>query len=89
MTTCYEVRDYWITIDDAGTYANFTGIVSDMVMVAPATRYEPEQWGDALCDGHIMLADDDTPPAEDDEVAIFDLANAVTNWELSDPTPDY
>ena len=37
----------------------------------------------------IMLADDETPPDEKDEVAVFDLANAVTNWELSDPTPDY
>ena len=89
MTTAYEVHEYWVTHEPTGTYANFVATVSDMMMCVPASRFGPEQWCDARCTGHILLADDETPPSATDSIAVFDLANAVTNWELEDPTLDY
>ena len=89
MSEIYEVRDYWVTYDDNGTYANFTAIVADVVLTCPATRYEPEQWGEGLCTGGVLLADDELPPGDDNILGIHDLAETVTNWEMADPTPFY
>ncbi len=89
MPVIYEVRDYWVTHDDCGTYANFSAVVADVVMTVPATRYEPEQWGEALCTGGVLLADDELPPGDDNIGGIHDLAETVTNWEMADPTPCY
>ena len=86
MSNILEITGYDVYVSDAGVHCEFRAIVEDSVVVAPATRWEPEQWGAAECVGSVLLADDELPPGEDNELEQLTLADSVDNWELPEPT---
>jgi len=85
MAAVLEIHDYWVQTLPSGTYCHFEATVEDAVMVSPATRFSPEEWGEARCVGDVLLADDELPPGADNEAEQLLLADTVQNWELPEP----
>jgi len=66
-----------VLVDDIGAYVTFVARISDVVMVSPATRWDPEEWGSADCMGTIYLEDDQHPETDEEFRA---LAENVDEW---------
>ena len=48
-----------------------TAVVEDSHCVYPATRFEPAEYGDGLCQATFMLADDESIPSHQDGLCNF------------------
>lgn len=69
-------------------------VVEDAVVVIPETRYDPAEWGPAVCRGSFYLCEEDVIPATDDGVKRL-FFESIDNWEpvdtsdWTDDGPDY
>jgi len=59
-------------------------VVDEMVLTHHATRFDPEEYGPALCRGSFYLSDEDLIPATDAELAKL-IAERVDDWAPIDP----
>lgn len=79
MSDILQIQDRKIIHGPCGWSVDFTAVVDDIVQVSAATRYEPAQFGSALCEGSVLLADDDPLPTSHQE--FLELADLVDNWQ--------
>ena len=79
MSDILQIQDRKIIHGPCGWSVDFTAVVDDIVQVSAATRYEPAQFGSALCEGSVLLADDDPLPTSHQE--FLELAGLVDNWQ--------
>ena len=84
MSAVLEILDYWVQTLPSGTYCHFTATVEDALMVSPATRHSPEEWGEGRCNGYVLLSDDEMPPSTDNEEDQLLVADTVQRWELDE-----
>ena len=61
-----------------------TALVDEMVLTHHATRFDPEEYGPALCRGSFYLSDEDLIPATDAELRKL-IAARVDDWAPIDP----
>ena len=55
--------------------------VEDVVQVSPATRFDPPEYGTALCEGSVFW-DSDVPPTEHDAEQWLEVVNEWIPCEL-------
>ena len=80
-----EIIDWDVSVDDYGVNLHFDAIVEDVILVAAATRWDPEQWGSARCKGSLLLVEDELPPSPDaEEGELRAIAEGVEIWEPID-----
>lgn len=58
-----------------------TAVVEDMTLVYPATRFEPEEYGPALCEASFCLDEGEILPTEDDDLIEY-LEKLDLDWEV-------
>lgn len=58
-----------------------TAIVEDARVIFPATRFEPEEYGPALCEASFYLDEEEVLPTEDEELIDY-LENLNLDWEV-------
>jgi hypothetical protein len=71
----------------ADDLCSVVAVVDDAAVVMPATQFEPEEYGPALCRGTFYLQDDEVIPTDDVELSEF-VADRVLYWQVID-TSDY
>ena len=59
-------------------------VLEDMVKVFSGDRYDPEEYGPALCETSIELEEDDLVPDNDDELIEY-LEQLNVDWKIIDP----
>jgi hypothetical protein len=59
-------------------------VLEDMVKVFSGDRYDPEEYGPALCETSIELEGDDLVPDNDDELIEY-LEQLNVDWKIIDP----
>ena len=74
ITLVYDVRQE----DDRVTV---TAVVEDTKMVYPATRFEPAEYGPALCEASFYLDEDELLPSNDEQLIEY-LENLNLDWDL-------
>lgn len=74
ITLVYDVRQE----DDRVTV---TAIVEDVKLVYPATRFEPAEYGPALCEASFYLDEGELLPSDDEQLIEY-LENLNLDWEL-------
>lgn len=67
-----------------GRVLYFEAIIADVVQIAPATRYDPAQFGAATCKGDLLLDDNEKAPETLDDFMCY--AEQVPTWQ---PIMDY
>jgi len=78
MTYILQIQHREIVHHPSGWFVEFQAIIDDVVQTSCATFYDPPQYSSAVCEGSIMLADDDPLPMTDAEFA--ELAEDVSTW---------
>lgn len=58
-----------------------TAIVEDVKLVYPATRFDPEEYGPALCKATFYLDENELLPSEDEQLIEY-LENLNLDWEV-------
>lgn len=58
-----------------------TAVVEDARVVFPATRFEPEEYGPALCEASFYLDEGELLPKDDEELISY-LENMNLDWEV-------
>jgi len=69
-----------------GDHLIVDAVVSDMVVVRPETRFDPPEWGPALCRGSMYFSGEELIPATDGELKKL-LTETIEDWaplDLSD-----
>lgn len=56
-------------------------IIEDMVLVRKQTKYEPEEYGPALCRASFELEEDEELPENDDELIDY-LDDRYLEWQI-------
>ena len=79
MTDILHIRHREIVTGPFGVSVQFQAVVDDVVQVSCATRFDPPQYGSAICSGSLLLADDDPLPMTDAEFT--ELAQLVHDWQ--------
>jgi len=59
-------------------------VVEDMVKVFSGDRYDPEEYGPALCKTKVELEDNELIPSDDDGLIEY-LEYLDVDWEIIDP----
>lgn len=59
-------------------------VVEDMVKVFSGNKYEPEEYGPALCETSVELEDNELIPSDDDGLIDY-LEHLNVDWEVIDP----
>jgi len=58
-----------------------TAVVEDARVVFPATRFEPEEYGPALCEAAFYLDEGELLPKDDEELITY-LESLNLDWEV-------
>lgn len=58
-----------------------TAVVEDARVVFPATRFEPEEYGPALCEASFYLDEGELLPKDDEELISY-LEDLNLDWEV-------
>lgn len=66
------------TFDQETSYIHAVAYVEDMIQVSAATRFDPPEFGTALCSTNILWSDDATPTQQE----VIDSLDDVTDWEV-------
>lgn len=69
----YEIRN-----EPTGRVVFFEAVIDDVVQTSPATRYDPAEYGSALCTGELPLEDDEPTPQNFDEALCY--AQTLDIW---------
>lgn len=56
-------------------------VIEDMVLVREQTKYEPEEYGPALCRASFELEEDEELPENDDELIDY-LDDRYLEWQI-------
>lgn len=78
MSRILDLRNLYFEKDDVLVVE---AIVEDAAVVRPATRHDPEEYGNALCRGSMYFSDEDLIPATDAELVAM-LEEAIDTWEV-------
>ena len=84
MTYILEIQHREIIQHPSGWFVEFQAVIDEVVQTSCATLYDPPQYGSAVCEGSIMLADDDPLPMTDAEFA--ELASSKRTCRYIFPT---
>ena len=79
MSDIIQIQHRKIVHGPCGWSVDFTAVVDDIVHVSAATQHEPAQFGAALCECTVLLADDDPVPTTTQE--FVELADTVADWQ--------
>lgn len=79
MSDIIEIQDRKIVHGPCGWSVDFTAVVNDIVQISAATQFDPPQFGSAVCEGSVLLSDDDQLPTMHSE--FYELAELVENWQ--------
>jgi len=79
MSDIIQIQHRKLVHGPCGWSVDFTAVVDDIVQVSAATQHGPAQFGSALCEGTILLADDDQLPTTHQE--FLELADLVADWQ--------
>lgn len=74
ITLLYDVRRE----DDR---VNVTAVIEDARVVFPATRFEPEEYGPALCEASFYLDENEILPRDEEDLIDY-LENLNLDWEV-------
>lgn len=69
---------------DADGLVTVTAVVDEMVLTHQQTRFDPPEYGPALCRGTFYLSDEDLIPATDAELCRL-FYDRIDDWEVLDP----
>jgi hypothetical protein len=58
-----------------------TAVVEDMALVYPSTRFDPEEYGPALCKTSFYLSEDEELPSVEDDLIEY-LEKMNLDWEI-------
>lgn len=75
-----------IYVDDGTVYVS--AVVENAVQTYAQTFYDPEEYGDALCEASFTLNKDESIPDDDYELIQF-LNQLDLDWQLVDNSDDY
>lgn len=77
MSEIIQIQHRKLVHGPCGWSVDFQAVVDDVVQVSAATRYDPAQYGSAVCDGSVFLGDEPLPTTHQEFV---ELAERVDNW---------
>jgi hypothetical protein len=68
------------SFDPETSYIHAVAYVEDMIQVSPATRFDPPEYGTALCSTDILWSDDATPTQKE----VIEALDDVIDWDVVD-----
>lgn len=71
------------SIDSSDGYCTVQALVEDAVLLYQATRFDPAEYGPALCEATVPMPDD-TPVFKDENDLIKYLEHLQPEWSLVD-----
>ena len=78
-TDIITLDHYELRREQVGRVIRFEATVADIVQVSPATRWDPAEYGAAVCTGELLLGDDEKSPENYDEALRY--AEQVDTWQ--------
>lgn len=72
---------------DSDGYCTVDAVVDDIVVVCPPSRFDPPEYGPALCRGSFYISDDTVIPVDERDRCAF-VSSAVNYWTVLDTSDD-
>ena len=84
MTEIVDLQSFELVEGPTGYFVRFIATIADIIQTSPATRYDPPEFGSAICRGSVCIGDDDPLPKTDQQFR--DLAHDVYEWQPIEDT---